>query len=121
MKMVVVAMFVLALCAAALSAEEPAAKLEPGEMVLIPGGVFTMGQPNSDDMPPHEVRVSTFWMDAYEVTNAEYSTFCEATGHALPVFWGLDRFRASLDYPNHPVIGVSNGLARKYAEWAFCS
>ncbi len=118
MKNVIVVLSTLILCVAALAAEEPAAKPKPGDMVLIPGGVFTMGHPANDDMPQHTVRVSSFWIDAFEVTNAEYHRFCEATDHPLPVFWGLDRFRASLDYPDHPVIGVSNSSARKYAEWA---
>jgi len=108
----------LILVAAPLAAEEPANKPKPGDMVLVPGAVFTMGHPESTDMPPHKVQISTFWMDTFEVTNAEYHAFCEATGHQPPVFWGLERFRSSLDYPDHPVIGVSNSSAKKYAEWA---
>jgi len=41
------------------------------EMVYLPGGQFTMGssQGNPDEAPPHQVRVSAFLMDKYEVTH----------------------------------------------------
>jgi formylglycine-generating enzyme required for sulfatase activity len=58
----------------------------PKNMVWIPGGSFHMGtdDPNplfSDARPIHEVEISGFWMDQYEVTNAEYARFVEATGY----------------------------------------
>jgi formylglycine-generating enzyme required for sulfatase activity len=48
-----------------------------GEMVLVPGGRFTMGSPaaeedRSDDEVQHRVTVSVFYMGKYEVTQAEY-------------------------------------------------
>ncbi len=57
---------------------------EPG-MVWIPAGEFTMGtndataQPNEG--PAHRVRVDGFWMDATDVTNAEFAQFVAATGY----------------------------------------
>ena len=52
-------------------------------MVLIKGGDFMMGGDNSqagpDEYPKHEVKVNSFWMDATEVTNAEFAKFVEAT------------------------------------------
>jgi iron(II)-dependent oxidoreductase len=56
-------------------------------------------------------------MDKYEVTNAEYLAFCEATDRRLPAFWGIDTLRSGPDFLNHPVIGVSWGDARAYARW----
>lgn len=57
---------------------------EPG-MVWIPGGKFTMGTNDADaypaEKPAVQVEVQGFWMDAYEVTNADYSKFVEATGY----------------------------------------
>jgi formylglycine-generating enzyme required for sulfatase activity len=55
-------------------------------MVWIPGGTFRMGtdDPNtlfSDARPEHEVSVRGFWMDATEVTNAQFAKFVEATGY----------------------------------------
>jgi len=52
-------------------------------MVFIKGGDFMMGGDNSqasaDEYPKHEVKVNGFWMDATEVTNAEFAKFVEAT------------------------------------------
>lgn len=42
-------------------------------MVLIPAGSFTMGNDGQQDArPPHEVTVSAFYMDRFEVTQAFY-------------------------------------------------
>jgi iron(II)-dependent oxidoreductase len=95
--------------------------IEP-EMVLIPGGVFTMGNiPREDeefiDNQAHKVYVDTFYLDKYEVTNAMYYEFCLATNHRLPEFWGMDQFRSSMNYPNHPVTGVCWSDAKTYADW----
>jgi sulfatase modifying factor 1 len=54
-------------------------------MVKIPGGEFLMGADDSegrpDEYPQHKVRVDDFWMDATEVTNAQFSEFVKATGY----------------------------------------
>ena len=59
----------------------------PPGMVWIPGGEFTMGAADSDELahpvekPSHRVKVSGFWMDSTEVTNAQFGKFVEATGY----------------------------------------
>jgi len=57
----------------------------PPGTVWIPGGEFTMGSSELDalatERPAHRVRVSGFWMDAHEVTNAEFARFVAATGY----------------------------------------
>jgi formylglycine-generating enzyme len=115
---------VLLLAMATLAAEASAgAKRSPRAprdtaMVLIPAGEFVMGREgNGDSSPPHTVRLRAFYLDRYEVTNAEYSAFCRATERKPPFFWGLDRFRSGSKYPDHPVIGVSSGDAQEYAKW----
>lgn len=54
-------------------------------MVLIPAGTFMMGADNEqarpDEYPKHKVSVDAFWMDATEVTNAQFRAFVEATGY----------------------------------------
>ena len=45
------------------------------EMVLIPGGRFTMGDKDEVDAPPHEIVVSPFYMDKYLVTQEQYQRF----------------------------------------------
>ena len=89
-----------------------------GEVVLVPGGEFPMGSDSEGDHSPvHKVHVDSFYMDKYEVTNAQYLRFCEATGHRLPEFWGMEGFRCGPDYPNHPVVTVSWYDATEYAKW----
>jgi formylglycine-generating enzyme required for sulfatase activity len=54
-------------------------------MVWIPGGTYLMGandqEGREDEYPQHQVRVSGFWMDATEVTNAQFRRFVESTGY----------------------------------------
>ncbi|MCE7996108.1 MAG: formylglycine-generating enzyme family protein [Roseivirga sp.] len=54
-------------------------------MAFIPAGSFTMGgrsdQAYEDEFPRHDVKVSAFYMDVTEVTNAQFSAFTESTGY----------------------------------------
>jgi len=86
-------------------------------LILVPAGEYTMGNPGSEEMLPHRVRIDAFLLDEHEVTNTQYQAFCDATEAELPIFWGLERFRCGDDWPDHPVVGVSQSQAEKYAEW----
>jgi len=67
------------------------AESKPAGMVWIPGGEFSMGGVNpvgikdggfetmSDARPVHRVYVDGYYMDASEVTNAEFAAFVKAT------------------------------------------
>jgi formylglycine-generating enzyme len=90
-------------------------------MALIPAGEFIMGKNSTgttDWQPEHKVTVDAFYMDKFEVTNKQYYEFCKMTNNTLPEFWGSSQFKCSLDYPDHPVTGVSFMDAVKYAQWA---
>jgi formylglycine-generating enzyme required for sulfatase activity len=54
-------------------------------MVWIEGGEYVMGSSDkegrADEYPQHKVKVDGFWMDATEVTNAQFKKFVEATGY----------------------------------------
>jgi formylglycine-generating enzyme len=67
------------------SSHAPCPQPSPSGMVWIPGGEFTMGSAfelaRTDEKPPHRVRVDGFWMDATEVTNAQFRQFVDATGY----------------------------------------
>lgn len=66
------------------AAFEPPPDYPPPEgMVWIPGGTFIMGSDDGpeDEQPAHEVTIDGFWMDRYEVTNAEFAKFVAATGY----------------------------------------
>jgi formylglycine-generating enzyme required for sulfatase activity len=98
--------------------EKAAVGVTEQEMVLVPGGEFEMGKKGDDDhSPAHTIHIDAFYIDKYEVTNAQYAEFCEATERNLPEFWGMKDFRSGPDFPNHPVTGVSWYDAEAYAEW----
>lgn len=78
------------LLAVPLAAAQPAttatdALTTPPGMVLIPGGEFLMGTDDTEqrptERPAHPVRVSPFWMDKTECTNADFAKFVAATGY----------------------------------------
>lgn len=101
------------------SNEEPQkAGQTQAELVLIPGGEFVMGKDDEGDCSPaHKVFVDSFYMDKYEVTNAEYFEFCQETERKLPEFWGMKEFRSGPNFPNYPAVGISWSDAKAYAEW----
>ena len=114
-------------------------------MVLIPAGEFVMGSnykvaywgrlfPTGDmfydEKPVHAVHVDAFYMDKYEVTNAEYKAFVDANpqwrkGEKPPALFYAEpylRHWKDNDYPegegDHPVHYVPWYAAMAYAEWA---
>jgi formylglycine-generating enzyme required for sulfatase activity len=84
--------------------------------VLIPGGVFTMGSQGGPDneRPPHEVTLDAFYIDKYEVSNAQYLAFVEATGSEQPQFFREEGYNQL----EQPVVGILWSQARDYCEWA---
>ncbi len=88
----------------------------PEGMLLIPGGEFMMGAEDlsADARPAHRVAVSTFWLDRYHVTNAQYRK-CVEGGGCLP-----PKDRQSFDdaeRAQHPVVNVTWNQARTYCHW----
>uniref|UniRef100_A0A667I515 Sulfatase modifying factor 1 n=1 Tax=Lynx canadensis TaxID=61383 RepID=A0A667I515_LYNCA len=64
--------------------------LAPTKMVLIPAGVFTMGTDDPQikqdgEAPARRVAIDAFYMDAYEVSNAEFEKFVNSTGYLTEV------------------------------------
>lgn len=59
----------------------------PENMIWVPGKVFMMGAKENDSLalprekPEHQVAVDGFFIDATEVTNAQFKKFVEATGY----------------------------------------
>ena len=105
--------------------------------MLIPAGTFQMGSADEDardnEQPVHTVHLDAFYMDTYEVTNAQFKAFVDANPH-----WQKDRIEDRFhdrdylgDYlggwsgnnylsgkANHPVTDVNWYAAMAYAEWA---
>ena len=101
------------------------------DMVLILAGDFQMGSNygDSDEKPAHTVYLDAFYMDKYEVTNAQYKKFVDANRqwqkhHISNVYHDGDYLKdwEGNYYPsgkgNHPVVYVSWYAAMAYAQWA---
>ena len=107
----------------------------PTEMVLVAAGDFTMGsisgEGGDNERPQHRVYVSAFYIDRYEVTNAQFQRFIEAGGYRKqgywsdegwvwlgrvnatgPRYWGGGRENCGPRYPRYPVMGC-HGTRRK--------
>ena len=105
--------------------ESPDAK-----MVYINAGEFQMGSEigNTDERPIHTVYLDAYYIDRYEVTNAEYKQFVDANpqwgkgqipreyhdGYYLS-HWNLNEFPSGKE--NYPVVYVSWYAAMAYAQW----
>ena len=99
------------------------------EMVHIPAGEFQMGSNEiTEATPRHTVYLNEFYIDPYEVTNAQFKAFIDANPE-----WRKDNIPSEYhngnylkhwdgnDYPNgradHPVVYVSWYAAMAYAKW----
>jgi formylglycine-generating enzyme len=83
------------------------------QMVLIPAGEFQIGD-SFNEGSVHTIYLDAFYIDKYEVTNAQYKKFMDATGYKAPLYWKDSDYNA----PNQPVIGVNWYNAKAYADWA---
>ena len=84
-------------------------------MVFVAAGEFPMGSNDgdSDEKPVHTVYLDAFWIDKYEVTNAQYkhcvaAAACKPWDLAVVSRWNGDR---------QPVLGVDWEDARAYCQW----
>jgi formylglycine-generating enzyme required for sulfatase activity len=103
-------------------------------MVLIPAGDFIMGSDEDEDdaKPAHTIYLDKFYIDMYEVTNAQYRRFVQETGRKEPEGykivddesidflepgfkpWSDPAFNAG----NMPVVCVTWEDAKEYVKWA---
>ncbi len=102
-------------------------------MVFIPGGEFLRGRRGrshslpddnlkwwpalmKDDRPVRAIRVDPFYLDQYEVTNAQYLTFVTETKHRPPYNWPKGKIPEGKE--QYPVVDVDWSDATAYAAWA---
>jgi serine/threonine-protein kinase len=96
-------------------------------MVLVPAGSFMMGHEDMPDQRPvHEVYLDAFYIDKYEVTNAEFRAcieddVCEphdeTTGPGTFGYFSLVIPPDQHVFANHPVIYMSWQEAVDYCAW----
>ncbi len=96
---------------------EPAIQLD---LMLIPGGTFTMGSPPdelgrySDEGPQHEVSIRPFLMGRYPITQAQWKVIADRTD--LKVKADLDPAPSEFKGDDHPVEQVSWYEAVEFCE-----
>ena len=84
--------------------------------VKIPGGQFQMGSPDTenghykDEGPVHTVKIDSFWMGKYEVTNGQYRKFKRDHN-------SKNYREQSLDGDDQPVVYVSWNDAMAFVDW----
>jgi len=114
----------------------PRATSSGEEMVYVPAGAFWMGsnKGDADERPTQQIYLRAFWVDRYEVTNAQYAEFMNATqgdqgrcgGHICAdtkaenpdshLLYQEGRYMAERGYDDHPVTEVSWYGAQAYCE-----
>ena len=97
------ALLLVAVTACSDKEAEPSYRYEPA-MALVPAGEFVMGSNRVDEdnlqeefgfvqplfvdeHPEHRAHLEAFWIDRYEVSNAQYKAFAEATDYPVPPQW----------------------------------
>ncbi len=108
---------------------------DPAPNVLIKGGTFSMGSQrgDEDEEPVHQISISGFLMDTYEVTNDRYAKFLnsipENERYKIPSYIDLSKkdngielrikpFIVKTGLNSHPVVYVSWYGAKAFAKWA---
>jgi iron(II)-dependent oxidoreductase len=131
---IIIMIFFIAACS---SNKKEIHQIEPqsdmNQMVLIPAGAFLMGSEDGAnyESPVHEVYLDDFYIDVYEVTNAEYADFLNALGNQQEggVTWlaagdgyalihqNAGTWQVDTGYSEYPVVAVSWFGARAYCKW----
>lgn len=105
--------------------------IDGAEMVLVPEGPFTMGITQDElfqiltldqrqnpvfftETPTQKVRMESYYIDRYPVTNFQYRKFVNETGHREPWLWDHPLWGK----PMQPVVFVGWDDARAFAKWA---
>ncbi len=117
---------------------------DEAEMVLVPGGEFSMGSADADpkagadEKPQQTVYLDAFWIDRTEVSNAQYVGFLNALGAYTGTCGGYDcaetkredkyshilggaqdgSYVVESGFEDHPVTQVSWYGAQAYCAWA---
>ena len=114
---------------------EPSGPKDIPGMVFIPGGGFTMGGTSGNATPSHRVNLGPFYLDQYEVTNAQYCHFLNSIDRQLiddklsqwlitdpsaesKIAYRSGEFFPRRGFEEHPVVAVTWHGAKAYAQWS---
>lgn len=94
-------------------------------MILVPAGEFTMGIDSDnenikEETPLHTVYLDAYYMDKYEVTNAQYQACVNDDACTLPEptsSYTRSSYYGDSEFDNYPVIYVDWDMAKTYCEW----
>ena len=88
----------------------------PEGMAQIPAGTYTVGVGGGtvETAPERTVELDAFYLDQYEVTNAQYQQFVQAIGAPEPTSWPQSRMPE--DLADHPVRGVEQVWADTFCQ-----
>jgi formylglycine-generating enzyme required for sulfatase activity len=116
----------------AIGSSRVSAKDEMVQM-YVPGGEFLMGTNDLDakltveggrafpEIPQFKYTLDSYWIDKYEVSNAQFSK-CVAAGDCKPPNYTRSYTRevyyGNPEFSNYPVLYIDWFTARKYCEWA---
>ena len=97
--------------------------LDRAAMARVAGGSFVMGDDPHypEEGPPRRVRVAPFWIDAHELTNAEFARFATATGYRTvaertpPVTPGAP---GAMNLPGSAVFATPDEADPRWWRWA---
>jgi formylglycine-generating enzyme required for sulfatase activity len=102
--------------------------LLPADMVLVPGTLFSFDVSTSEEFMPYpevsglSVKIDSFLIDKYPVTNAQYYEFVQRSGY-IPAdtarylkHWQSGTFKQGQD--KYPVVYVALEDMKAYASWA---
>jgi formylglycine-generating enzyme len=98
----------LAAFCCSLTYTAPAQSTDFMPMVYVEGGSFKMGSDDKDaiinETPVHTVTLTSFWIGKYEVTVAQYRTYCAETGTKMPEApsWGWNN--------NDPIVKITRTM-----------
>ncbi len=101
------------------------------EMIFVKGGTFTMGNDELQNLTPHNIKLSDYYIDKYEVTNEEFAKFLNFHGNKVKngnlcidindedckIYKKDECYYAHEKFKNKPVVEVSWHGANAYAKW----